>query len=1027
MQVPLSNLSIAVARAVEDCPQAMPISATISPFKPPLRACSRPLAFWAWNDRMSEGRLRADIAAFASAGFGGVFMHPRPGLVTEYLSNEWFALCRVALACCSEHGLSCSIYDENSFPSGFAGGHVAARDPLAIVRRLDLRMYPAGSPRPKQLLIALEADETGLPRISQGEERAWEVINRHACFAVELNPASARRWFGGFAEVDLTRPGAGEAFMATTHERYREVLGEALGRQVPYVFTDEPQLGNVRGWLYSESFEVAFQRDHGFPLRDRLADLFVETESAAETRHAYHVTAQRLLERNFFIPLHGWAEAHKVELTGHVMEDHWPSPAHGPSTSGLLRWFQAPGLDLLAFQFRPAPPEEVIRWRHLALQVTSLADQLGRPSRICEACGGGGYGYGPADAKPLIDLLIGHGINRVVPHLSLSSLSGPRRYDWPQTFSPSAPWWPAHGAHQDYIHRMIEALEGAQTRNRVLLLEPNTVLWGAYLPEVYGQIANPSRKQIEAVRSDFSRTLLFLLSHGVEVDVADEWLLQEMGNAGPEGLTVGLRTYQAVVLPASWMAGLLATARWLVPLFEDNRVCALGAKPTKWDGRAADPLGEVSWSSLTLDETLVSALDALAPRRWYPHTVEPALCVLLREREDGTAVLFLANPHNRVAKVDHFFGPGQWHQTEASADAIISCQDPVKGHFTGHLPPGGHSLWEITSALPSPPVVSQQSSSPVAGKSVTVASENWCLSRGEPNIAVITHGTIRTSAGREERLVFPQIDRQYWHEQGQPSNPWSFAVQYRQTISKGLRLTEGPFAVTSYFTVEQAALQRIRGSTTLIIDRPMHLKVLLNGNEVTFSSEASYLDPSFLVAEVGAFLTAGPNELVLRPREPHPEICFSPPWLRGDFSVTGPLDQVTLTTAKSLVWGGWEKQGLPYFAGTVCLEATIRLSNPAHRLRLALPEAAISSLQISLDESPWESVCHRPWVWDHHRELSAGPHVLRLKVTGSQRNLLGPHFSTLIPHAWAWLTENSPRQPDPFGVPRPPQIMVWSR
>jgi hypothetical protein len=69
--------------------------------------------------RMLEGHRRV--------GYGGVFLHPRPGLMTEYLSARWFELMRHAVEECLRLGLVPCLYDENSYPSGFAGGHVPGR------------------------------------------------------------------------------------------------------------------------------------------------------------------------------------------------------------------------------------------------------------------------------------------------------------------------------------------------------------------------------------------------------------------------------------------------------------------------------------------------------------------------------------------------------------------------------------------------------------------------------------------------------------------------------------------------------------------------------------------------------------------------------------------------------------------------------------------------------------------------------------------------------------------------------------
>ncbi|MGH3148490.1 MAG: glycosyl hydrolase, partial [Rubrobacter sp.] len=78
-----------------------------------------------------EGRISRLLEGHGRVGYGGVFLHPRPGLVTEYLSPRWFKLIRHAVRECKRLGLVPYLYDENSYPSGFAGGHVPARVPEA--------------------------------------------------------------------------------------------------------------------------------------------------------------------------------------------------------------------------------------------------------------------------------------------------------------------------------------------------------------------------------------------------------------------------------------------------------------------------------------------------------------------------------------------------------------------------------------------------------------------------------------------------------------------------------------------------------------------------------------------------------------------------------------------------------------------------------------------------------------------------------------------------------------------------------
>ena len=89
--------------------------------------CPAPL--WVWNADVTEADIDRMLGELKEAGFGGAFVHPRPGLITEYLSDEWFRLWKYSVEKGKELGLDIWIYDENSYPSGFAGGHVNASMP----------------------------------------------------------------------------------------------------------------------------------------------------------------------------------------------------------------------------------------------------------------------------------------------------------------------------------------------------------------------------------------------------------------------------------------------------------------------------------------------------------------------------------------------------------------------------------------------------------------------------------------------------------------------------------------------------------------------------------------------------------------------------------------------------------------------------------------------------------------------------------------------------------------------------------
>ena len=57
---------------------------------PPRRYCSAPL--WVWNDMLTEKQIVDTLGDLAGQKVKQVFIHPRPGLMTPYLSEEWFRL-----------------------------------------------------------------------------------------------------------------------------------------------------------------------------------------------------------------------------------------------------------------------------------------------------------------------------------------------------------------------------------------------------------------------------------------------------------------------------------------------------------------------------------------------------------------------------------------------------------------------------------------------------------------------------------------------------------------------------------------------------------------------------------------------------------------------------------------------------------------------------------------------------------------------------------------------------------------------
>jgi len=127
---------------------------------PPSQYRSAP--FWSWNDRLSDEELVRQIRAFHRVGIGGFFMHSRVGLLTPYLSREWMARIATCVREAERLGMKAWLYDEDSYPSGFAGGFVPS---LGAAYRAKSLHHEIASQRPRTVAdVSTSAGSVGMPR-----------------------------------------------------------------------------------------------------------------------------------------------------------------------------------------------------------------------------------------------------------------------------------------------------------------------------------------------------------------------------------------------------------------------------------------------------------------------------------------------------------------------------------------------------------------------------------------------------------------------------------------------------------------------------------------------------------------------------------------------------------------------------------------------------------------------------------------------------------------------------------------------
>ncbi|MFC5403553.1 glycosyl hydrolase [Cohnella soli] len=583
----------------------------------------RPVPFWALNGEHDAQEMKEQLKRLQVMGMGGGFFHPRPGLVNEYFSEEWFDLFAAALEEAEKQGLHLYIYDENSYPSGFGGGHVSAELPDCLSRAAVQTLYEnidAGelpyakdhflaSPGRPIAAYAFERTPQGGMRLTKSlsglPASEWGKYGRS--FAVyDWQPAETNSWLGGFAYVDLLRPEVVRKFIELTHERYKERFGDRFGTTIPAVFTDEPEVspGNMFrqdevAIPFSYWFAAQFADRTGYDLIEHLPLLFQEAEDATgnlrdarEVRYDFYEIMYELWKQNYVVPLSEWCVSNGLALTGHYLEHQWPIPwvRFSPGIMSLYEYMSWPGIDFLTCS--PLEQDGKDPLLVAVREAASAAHQLGKERTLCEAFGAGGFDSSTQDYKRIGDWLLVHGINFLNPHLTAGSLAGARKRDHPQSFDWRVPWQYELRQLNDYFARAQLALMQGEPDRRVLLLHPTRT---SYL---YPATAswNAAGQPFEEMVSGYKELLQQLSDAGIDYDLGDEEIMARHGRVADGKWTVGRVSYDEVILPAGMETIKASTLRLLAEFVEAGGTVRVlgGSLPNYVDGRKSSAVRELA-------------------------------------------------------------------------------------------------------------------------------------------------------------------------------------------------------------------------------------------------------------------------------------------------------------------------------------------------------------------------------------------------------------------------------------------------
>lgn len=956
----------------------------------------RTFPFAVWNDEVTEEKVESVLEDFKDAGCGGAIIHPRPGLITEYLSEDWFDLYDFAVEKAKSMGSQIWIYDENSYPSGFAGGHVLQEMPesynqgqgLVLVK---VETLPSDA---SDYFICLKKEGESWIDITADLGRYQGEKGDYYLYKKTYQPKSD--WYGGYSYVDVMVEGVTEKFIDVTMSGYENTLEDEFGKTVMGVFSDEPNIASPGGLRWTQDLFEAFKERWGYDLVAKLPLLQEEEGDWRTVRHNYMETLLELFIERWSKPFHDYCEKKGLVWTGHYWEHGWPDMNEGPDNMAMYAWHQMPGIDMLFNQFNEVSPTAQFGNVRAVKELRSVANQVGQKRTFSETYGGGGWEVTFKDLKRLGDWEYVLGVNFMNQHLSHMTLSGARKYDYPPVFSYHSPWWGDYRMINDYFGRLSLVLAKGEQVNDVLVIEPTTTIWRYYSH-------TGSNHRLGEVGNAFQAFITRLEKAQVEYDLGSENIIKDYGSVSNGKFVVGNASYSTVVLPPMMENLDKATFDLLREFVADGgklqAFSSLSCVDGKESGEMAALMSEARAYGELTDDVIEEAFSPFRPeisfkggnlyhqRRRYS---DGELVFLVNSSMDDGVEGSLAIRGKDVVIMDAFSG-------EIYSYPFV--KNGGKAEVAFELEPAGSMLLFFSDKnldYPGMPVM--------AGDNKLEASSKTVVKRVRDNVLNVDLCDVTVNGETTEDVYFATAaDMAYKAHGFVNGDPWNTSVQYKRNIVDRDNFTDGGFDVSYSFTVNDSFDY---SGMRLVCERPDLFEVEVNGQRVSQVAGQWWLDKSFGVYEIGDLVRKGVNRVRLGV---HPMSVFAeiqPVYVLGDFSVVPGKEGWSIgKPVESFGLGSWKEQGQPFYSWEFSYSKEYEIEDLSRPYAVKLNDWAGTVCEVYVNGEKAGSIGFDPYRLDVTEALKTGKNQVEVRVIGSHKNLLGPFYGNPAPGLtgpWHW-------------------------
>ena len=976
-------------------------------------ATLRSVPFWSLNDWLDEKEIARQLAEFKEGGFGGAYLHSRIGLLTEYLGDDWWKAMDAGVEACKELKIEAWFYDEDKWPSGFAGG---------IVPRAD-KSFRA------RLLARVDKS---LPLPPDSVELSSDEKYRYLDYTMPLGDP----WFNGTSWVDLFNPKMIDKFIDCSYKPYTDRYAKDAGTDVYGIFTDEPQisprivsfpeLGRIS---WSPYLRERFKKDHGYDVVNHLASIFEEVNDYKKIRLHFYRSVGNCLEENFSKRIGEFCADNNFIWTGHYNgEGNFQSVIRNVGNLMIqYRHMQRPGVDWLGLS--------IANGINQMKALSSVANQYGQERRLSEMFGCSGQNMNFEDRAWIADWHALLGINHICPHLTLYSMKGCRKRDYPPTISPQQPWWKYNSLVEDRMARVTHAITAGEYAAEILVIYPLESAMSEFKFGTPDRFFNP-----------FNSLLNSILATHRDFDFGDEQIISDIAHAKNGKFIVGKMSYPIVVIP--FLSTIRASTIKILLEFasQGGLIVIENEAPTTVDAEKSNLTEKLASASTILkSETLAKELAIIKT---------PAVQVLGENASEVYSHRRITENGSTVALMNL--------SRKITTDVSVRIKDIEKKAI----------LWDIANGEP---------------LALNAQADGSFLLRLAPATTVVITNDNKDIKTKGTYSVFTQekdiatIDSSFTGKRLDPNaltldfarykkgtNAWS---QSEPVIGLAKRLENekynGPLTLSFEFEVNE-----LPKDAELVIEQPeMYQYIKINNTKLSYLNSKMWVDFTFKRTSISAQLKKGTNTIEM-------ELDFIAPiadsanavirygseiesiYVIGNFGVNAVISneppapsqrntrgllperpvhrfsKFSIAGEGSVFQGDLTPNGYPFYTGRFELKSTFKITTIDKELRyfVTLDNTEAQVIIATVNGKQLPPVAWSPWEVEITNAISNGTNSISFEITGSLRNLLGPHHhrdGELImvgPESFSGVTTwlgGGPGEPDWFDKRFTKETKIW--